>query len=308
MSRIDKKAIDLNLLKTLDALLREGSVTRAARSLGVGQPATSHALNRLRELCEDPLFVRSGRGIIPTPRAEAMREPVSRLLREAARIVAHEPAFDPAQTTRTFTLSCPDLLAPTLGALAARVGRQAPGARLVVRPRRPDDAHALERGETDVVLSPTPSVGPGLVRRGLGRVRFAIHMDAGHPLVAPRPRVTLQAWLVYPQVIVETGHGGSSLVAATLARAGIERRIGLVVPGFLAALAALRGTELTYAAPRELTAPLLETFGLCAAVPPIDLPEVPVAALWHERFTHDPAHRFFRELVRREFEQVISTH
>lgn len=296
MNGIDVSTIDLNLLSVLHALLTEGSVTRAARRLGVGQPATSHALTRLRELFADPLFVRGGRQIVPTPRAEALREPLARLLAEAARLVSHETEFDPARTTRSFTLACPDLLAPALPRVIARLAAQAPGASLEVASPRPEDPRALEDGRVDLALSPTPQDGPGLVVRGLGTVRFAVVARRGHPLVRSG-KLGGESWAARPHVLVRTGHGGRHIVGGELERAGFRRRIGLVVPTFLSALVAVAETDLFFTAPRELVAPLAARLDLLLVEPPIAMAAVPVAAVWHERFHADPASRFLRELV-----------
>lgn len=299
MHAIDVSTIDLNLLSVLHTLLTEGSVTRAARRLGVGQPATSHALSRLRGLFGDPLFVRGGRQIVPTPRAEALREPLARLLAEAARLVSHETSFDPARTSRSFALVCPDLLAPALPRVIARLGELAPGASLEVASPRPDDGRALEDGRVDLALSPTPQDGPGLVVRGLGTVRFAVVARRGHPLVRSG-KLDGASWAARAHVLVRTGHGGRHIVGGELERAGFRRRIGLVVPTFLSALVAVAESELFFTAPRELVAPLAERLELQLLEPPIAMTDVPVAAVWHERFHADPASRFLRELVVKE--------
>jgi len=306
MSTTTISDIDLNLLKVLDALLRDQSVTRAAERLGIGQPAASHALGRLRKLFQDPLFVRAGRGILPTPRAELLRQPITRLLREVGAMVRHEPEFDPEHTNRTFTLICPDVVGPTLGMIAARLHEAAPAAHLVTRIRSPTDALALERGDADLALVPKPPHGPGLVCRGLGALTFGVHLDVDHPTLGARRRLSRRAWITHPHVVAETGHGGSSLVAGAIAREAMQRHVGLIVPGFLAALTALRGTTLTYTAPQELTAGLLEPLALRVLAPPIELPGIPICALWHERFTSDAAHRFFRAIVIEEIEAMIT--
>ncbi len=299
MNEIDVSKVDLNLLSVLQALLAEGSVTKAARRLRVGQPAASHALTRLRDLFGDPLFVRAGRAVVPTPRAEALREPLARLLAEAARLVSSESSFTPAKTTRTFTLTCPDLLAPVLPRLFGRLHAKAPSSQLQVGPQRSDDSIALEDGRVDLALVPTPQEGPGLVQRGLGAVHFAVVARRGHPFKSTRP-LTLAGWAEHPHVMVRTGHGGKSIVGGELARAKFQRRIGLVVPTFLSALVAVAETDLFFTAPRELVTPLAERFGLQLFDPPIAMTPVPVAAVWHERFHADPAHQFFRDLVLEE--------
>lgn len=297
MNEIDISGIDLNLLVTLHALLAEGSVTRAARRLGIGQPAASHALGRLRELFGDPLFVRAGRAVMPTPRAEALREPLARLLREATRLVRHELAFDAATTTRSFVLVCPDVLAPVLPRMSARLHAEAPHARLEVRDRGGDEPRALEQGQADLVLGPGPAEGAGLQTRGLGTAHWGVVARRDHPGFGRGRKLRARAWSEHPHVLVKTGSSSRSFVGAALERAGLSRHIGLVVPTFLAALVAVAETDLFFAAPRELVAPLLPRLGLVVVSPPIAIPPLPLVALWHERYQADPAHRFFRTLV-----------
>lgn len=297
MSSIDVSDIDLNLLKTLDVLLTEGSVSRAATRLGVGQPAASHALGRLRVLFGDPLLVRIGRRMVPTPRAEALREPLRRLLGSAAQLVRHETSFDPTTSTRTFSLVCPDLLAPLLPRIVARLQAEAPRVQLQVVGRRRDDAQALEDGRVDLVLTRAPEAGPGLVRRGLGTVTLSVLARRDHPGLSRRHTLSARAWGAYPHVMVRSEHGGRSVVADALSESGFERRVGLVVPTFLTALVTVAQTDLFFTVPAVLAAPLLEPLGLRAVRPPVPLPEIATAALWHERLSSDPAHRLLRGIV-----------
>ncbi|HEU4535555.1 MAG TPA: LysR family transcriptional regulator [Polyangiaceae bacterium] len=305
MSDFDASRVDLNLLAALGALLAEGSVTKAARRLGVGQPAASYALGRARELFADPLFVRVGRRMVPTPRAELLREPVGRLLEDAARLVRRGAPFDRRSSDRAFVLACPDLLAPALPRLVARLSREAPRARLEIVGRGEGDAAGLEAGRADLALVPTPREGPGLVRRGLGSLRFGVLARRGHPALRRAGPLDARAWAAHPHVVVRTGHGGPSVVGEALARLGFERRVGLVVPTFLSALVAVAETDFFFTAPRELVGPLVERFELAVLDPPLAIPEVQVAALWHERYHADPAHRFFRTLVRGEIEAAL---
>lgn len=297
MSDVDVSTVDLNLLTTLDALLREGSVTRAARRLAIGQPAASHALGRLRVLFGDPLLVRTGRTMVLTPRAEALREPLSRVLGDAARLWREQPRFDPTETRRAFSVACPDVLAPLLPRLCARLYAAAPGARLEVSDRGASDVLALETGQTDLALGPGPAEGAGLLTRGLGHVHFGVVARRGHPALGKGRKLRARAWVEHPHVMVRTGTRSRSFVGEALEREGMQRRVGLVVPTFLAALVAVSETDLFFAAPRELVEPLLPRLGLVVVAPPIAVPAVPIVALWHERFQADPAHRFLRELV-----------
>lgn len=302
MHAIDVSGVDLNLLTTLAALLDERSVTAAARRLGLGQPATSHALARLRELFADPLLVRSGRAMVPTPRAEALREPLARLLADATRLLHHQTRFTPATSTRSFTLVCPDLLATLLPRIVARLRREAPRASLEVVHRGGDERLALEDGRADLLLGPTPGDGPGLRTRGLGSVHFGVVARRHHPGLTASGQLRAHAWTAYPHVMVRSGSTSRSVVGDALTQAGLTRELALVVPSFLAALVAVAETDLFFAAPRELLHPLATRLELVVVPPPISIPPVPVAAVWHERFDAEPAHRFLRALVGEEVE------
>lgn len=306
MHEIDISQIDLNLLTSLDALLAERSVSRAARRLGVGQPAASHALARLRELLGDALLVRVGREMVPTPRGEALREPLARALSDVVRLLRHESRFEAQTSERGFRLICPDLLAPALPRLVEALHRHAPKTTLEILAGGPDEGAHLEAGAADVALGPTKREGPGLVTRGLGAIGFGIVARQGHPALSRATKLSARAWAAYAHIVVQTGNRSPSLVGQAVERAGLDRRIGVRVPSFLAALFVCAQTDLFFAAPRELVTPILDPLGLRCVRPPIDITDVPVAAHWHERFQDDPAHRFFRELVIESLESTLA--
>lgn len=303
MNPVDIRTVDLNLLGVLDVLLAERSVTRAAGRLGLGQPATSHALARLRRLFADPLLIRSGRSMMLTPRAAALRAPLARLLADASRLVRHETSFDPATSTRVFTAICPDLLATLLPRIIARLRREAPRVCLEVIGRSSDEAAVLADGGADLLVGPALDDGPGLRTRGLGEIHFGVVARDGHPAIGRGRHLHARAWSAYPHVLVRSGGGGPSRVGRALEQAGVTREIGLVVPTFLAALVAVAETDLFFAAPRELLQPFASRLGLVVVAPPIPIGAVPVAAVWHERLDAEPAHRFFRGLL---CEEVIA--
>ena len=310
---IDLRRIDLNLLVTLDALLTTRSVTAAARRLGLGQPATSHALRRLRDLLGDPLLVRAGRGLEPTPRAEALAAPLARLLRDAEQLLRTETTFDQRRSRRVFRLVCPDLTLPFLPEILGAITPVAPRVRVEVRqPGTTSAAEALIAGGDDLALAPPQADVPGLIQRSLGTVRWAVFARADHPALARRhpgadPRLGLAAWLRHPHVVVRTGSSSPSLVERAIAEAGHARQVGVQVPSFLAAALVVARTELFLAAPRVLLAPLARSLGLVVLDPPIALPPVPAVALWPERLHLDPGHRWFRDLVTAVVGDVLSS-
>jgi DNA-binding transcriptional LysR family regulator len=296
MHEIDASSLDLNLLPALLLLVEERSVTRAARRAHRTQSAMSHTLGRLRDLLGDPILVRAGRHMEPTPRAAALMEPLARLLGETRRVLAEGGAFDPATTTQKFQLLAPDVLAPLLPALMARLQHAAPHVRLELATSDTRDVPGeLDAGRADLALAPLFGDTPALIARRVGAVSWCIVMRRDHP--AARGRFTALKWSAHPHVVVRTGSDVPSLVGRALEQAGIARRVMLVVPGFLAALHAVAETDLLFAAPRELAAPLARPLGLVLCQPPISLPKVPVGALWHERMHGDAAHKWFRGVV-----------
>lgn len=287
--------LDLSLLASLDALLTERHVTRAARRLGVTQSSMSHSLARLRAALGDPLLVRVGRAMVPTPRAEAMEAPLREALAALRRVVSDAGGFDPGRSARGFTLACPDLLAPVIPELLRALAAEAPGVSLQVVARSGDTLAALASGGCDVALGPRPSKAPGLVMRPLGSLSWCVLARRGHPGV--RRRLTAEAWARYPHVVVRSGDASPNRVAQAIAGAGVARAVGVTLPGSLAAAWTVSKSDMLFTAPRELVGELAEALDLRVMTPPAALPPVAVAALWHERMHADAGHRWFRELT-----------
>jgi DNA-binding transcriptional LysR family regulator len=286
---------DLAQLAALDALLTERHVTRAARRLGITQSSMSHHLARLRARFDDPLLVRVGREMAPTPRAQSMAEPLRAALSALQRVVAAAEPFDAARTARAFTLACPDLLAPALPELLAALHREAPSLVLHVVAPGPDLAAALAAGRCDVALGPTPAEAPGLVMRPLGALHWCVITRRGHPLA--RGRMTAAAWASHLHVQVRQNTGSPSHVGAMADRAGVRRRVALTVPGFLAVPWVVARTDMVFTAPRELVDEIAAALDLAVLRPPVELAPIAAAALWHERMQADAGHRWFRERV-----------
>jgi len=302
MHQMDLSAIDLNLVVALDALLRTRSVTRAARALGRSQPAVSHALARLREVFDDPLLVRAGRGLTPTPRAEALREPLSQVLAELSGLFAPPGAFDPARCDRTFRLALPDLLAAFIPGWVAAIETEAPNVRLEVRrPFGPNAVAALADGRCDLAMMARFTAPESAKLRVIGRIEWVTVMRPGHPLLdgADRetPVITPEAWAACRHVEVATGLGAPSWVERAVRAAGLTRRKGLTVETFLLAPPVVAQSDQLFTAGRALIAPLAERYGLVMVEPPIPVPPLDGVAVWHARYQHDPAHRWLRELL-----------
>jgi DNA-binding transcriptional LysR family regulator len=297
MDEIDLSGIDLNLLVALAALVETRSVTRAARRLRVTQSTMSHTLGRLRVLLGDPVLVRAGRGMEPTPRVQAMAGPLGRTLAEIGRLLEAEPDFDPATSARTFSLASIDLLAPFVPDLLARMRAEAPGVALDLRvPERGDVTHALLQGDNELAMAPPQPATSGLMQRALGTVHWEVFGRADHPALRPA-RLTRKAYLAHPHAVVRVGNAGRGVVGDALAAAGLDRTVGLIVPGFLLAPAVVARSDLLLTAPAQPMAPLAAALGLARRKPPLVIPQVPVVLYWPERLHGDAGHRWFRNYV-----------
>lgn len=283
-------SLDLNLLRVLDALLAERSVTKAARVLGRSQPAVSHALNRLRGALDDPLFVRQGRGLVPTPRAEQLGLSVRHTLAALSRALQAPPTFEPATTTRSFRLASPALLAPLLPDILHAMA-EAPGARLELVGR----TGAAGVDDADVVLDLIPETASGVVARSLGRLDSTVACRRDHPMLALP--WTAQTWCSWPHILVRTRDGAASPVGIALEEVGLKRDIGLVVADLLLAPHIVARTDLLFTGPRQILVLLAPALGLELLEPPVPLPSPPIAAMWHERHQREPGHQWFRECV-----------
>lgn len=286
---------DLNLLVTLDVLLAEGNVARAARRLGLSASAMSRALARLRSTTGDPLLVRAGRGLVPTPRALALREDVARLVQEAETVLRPAGTIDLGQLTRIFTLRTSDGFVENFGpALLARTRLQAPGVRLHFVQKHSKDAGPLRDGavdlETGVVVETTSSQ---LRMRALFRDRFIGVMRAGHALA--EGVMTAQRYAAAGHVLVARQAVARGLVDEALAPLGLTREVLATVSGFAAALALARSSDLVATVPERHTCALRA--GMVSFALPVALQDITVSMLWHPRMDADPAHRWLRNCL-----------
>ena len=287
---------DLNLLVTLDVLLAEGSVAGAARRLRLSPSAMSRALARLRETTGDPLLVRAGRGLVPTPRALELRERVGQIVRDAEAALRPAEAIDPGRLARTFTLRTSEGFAETFGPdLIARIGRDAPGVRLRFVPKTDRDSASLRDGTVDLetgVLGAT--TGPEVRAQALFRDRFIGVVRPGHPL--SQGEVTAARFAAGRHIGVSRRGLDRGPVDEALERLGLRREIVTVVGGFATALALARATDLIASVPERHTAGLRA--GMHGFPIPAPMPDVTVSLLWHPRMDADPAHRWLRGCVR----------
>jgi DNA-binding transcriptional LysR family regulator len=287
---------DLNLLVTLDVLLAEGSVARAARRLRLSPSAMSRALARLRETVGDPLLVRAGRGLVPTPRALELRERVGQLVQDAQAVLRPGERLDLARLVRTFTLRTSEGFAENFGAdLIARMGVEAPGARLRFLSKADKDSTPLRDGRVDLETGVVEAtMGPELRAQGLFRDRFIGAVRAGHPL--SRGKVTAARYSAGRHVLVSRRDVEEGLIDEALKPSGLKRDIATIVGGFSVALALARASDLIASVPERHTGKLRT--GMFSFPLPMPAPEITVSLLWHPRLDADPAHRWLRGCVR----------
>jgi DNA-binding transcriptional LysR family regulator len=287
---------DLNLLVTLDVLLAEGSVARAARRLRLSPSAMSRTLARLRETTGDPLLVRAGRGLVPTPRALELRERVGRLVQDVEAVLRPAEKLDPRQLVRTFTLRTSDGFVENIGPdLIARVAEDAPDVRLCFVQKPDKDSTSLRGGivdlETGVVGETT---APELRAQALFRDRFIGVVRMGHPLC--QGEVTPARYADARHVFVSRRGLDRGPIDEALDPLGLKRHIVTIVAGFSTALALARASDLIASVPERHTGNLRA--GMHSFPLPVSIPEITVSLLWHPRLDADPAHRWLRGHVR----------
>jgi DNA-binding transcriptional LysR family regulator len=287
---------DLNLLITLDVLLEEGSVARAARRLRLSPSAMSRALSRLRETTGDPLLVRAGRGLVPTPRALELRDRVGPLVQGGCEILRPADTLDPAKLGRTFTLRTSEGFVETFGPkLVARVGGEAPGARLRFVQKPNKDSTPLRDGSVDLETGVVDhATSPEVRTLALFRDRFIGAVRKGHALA--RGSMTLARYVAGRHVAIARQGTEQGPITESLRALGKEREVVTIVAGFATALALARGTDLIASVPERHTGGLRD--GMHSFALPYPTPEITVSLLWHPRMDADPAHRWLRGCVR----------
>jgi len=287
---------DLNLLVTLDVLLAEGSVARAARRLRLSPSAMSRALARLRATTGDPLLVRAGRGLVPTPRALELRETVNQLVQDAEAVLRPAERLDLRQLVRTFTLRTSEGFVENFGPdLIARMGREAPGVRLRFVQKADKDSAPLRDGTVDMetgVVGTTSA--PELRVQALFRDRFIGVVRMGHPLA--RGEITPARYAAGRHILVSRRGLDRGPIDEALNPLGLAREIVTIVAGFSSALALARASDLIASVPERHTGILRA--GMHSFPLPISTPAMTVSLHWHPRMDSDPSHRWLRGCVR----------
>ncbi len=288
MSKFDYSDLDGRLLHLLVAVVEAGSITGAAQRLGVTQSAVSHLLDKLRGITGDPLFVKSGRGVVATARAELLAVQARELLGAMERF-ARSGEFVAARWQTTFTIAANDFQRDVLlPPLMARLRQQAPGVVLRVIPSDIPSLDMLRHEHCQLVISPRPPDGADILQKRLFEDEYRVFYDANER-EAPQ---TEAEYLAAEHITVVYEPQRTLDLDQWLAAQGVQRRFKVMVPGFAGLAPFIRGSQLVTTAPRRLQSHLLH--GLACAKVPLQCPALPMYMVWHLRHQHDPAHRWLR--------------
>jgi DNA-binding transcriptional LysR family regulator len=292
---------DLNLLVVLEAIASEGGVTRASERLNLTQSAVSHALARLRDVFGDPLFVREGRSLRPTPLTRAIIDPLRQNLQSLGRLFDEAGGFEPARSTARFTVSLRDPLeALVLPPLMSTVAKAAPGVDLrTTQARRRNVEDALASGSLDLAIDVPLPLSDAVRRQRVASGPLVVIARKGHPAV--RRGLKLATYVQQQHVMVTSRRRGPGLEDIALSERGLNRRVRLRCRNYFAALRVVSETDLLLTMPGR-QAPVLNTaFGNQVLPLPIKTPSLDLFLYWHAAVGHDPANRWLRGLVQRAF-------
>jgi DNA-binding transcriptional LysR family regulator len=289
--------IDLNQLVLFQQLMVERHVSRVAEKMGLTQPAVSNTLARLRKQFGDELFVRTPAGMMPTPFAEQLAEPIGYALGMIHSGLNQHRVFDPATVKRAITVGMTDIGEIVfLPALVDRLRREAPGVSLnTVRNSATNLRDDMEAGKVDLAIGPLPQLKAGFFQRRLFRQRYVCLLRQGHPL--GRKRLSLADFEAAEHLAVVSAGTGHGKVDELIRRAGIERNVRLTIPHFVSVGHILQRTDLLATVTERLAESLAEPFGLTHRPHPVDLPEIAINVFWHAKVHRSPAHQWLRGVV-----------
>ncbi|WP_394834639.1 LysR family transcriptional regulator [Pendulispora rubella] len=304
---------DLNLLIALDALLTDGTVVGAARRLGLSASAMSRTLSRLRAATGDPLLVRAGRGLAPTPRAMELRERVQHLSQEARAVLRPAPgALDVGRVEQTITLRANDGFVEAFAArLVSAVAAAAPGVRLRFAPKADKDVRPLREGQIDLEIGVLGETGPEVRRQALFRDRFIGVVREGHSLLLAEGKMTPERYAACSHVVVSRRGRPTGPVDDALAALGLSRTVVAVVPSFRAALSIARASDLVALMTTAFMGSVWEhepSAGVQSFALPVPTPPIVVSQMWHPRLDVDPVHRWLRGVVVRVCQERSFAH
>jgi len=306
---IEPHHIDLNLLSVFQEVYRARQISSAARRLGLTQSAVSNALARLRRTFGDELFVRTATGMQPTPLAEQMAEPVGAAMAQVALALNRPSRFDPASSTRRFTLAMTDVgEVYFMPALIERCRALAPQVQLsAVRAAGIALKEEMECGRVDMAIGPFENISEALYQRLLFRQPYVSMLRRNHPLTSAP--VTLERFLAAEHLLVDTAESPYDRINQLLARAGVGASARFRVPHFTAVPYIVGASDLVVTVPQKLAERAAGPFGLEWIIPPLELPALQTNIFWHRRFNQDPGNQWLRTLIAEVFvEQPMSAH
>ncbi len=294
---MELKDIDLNLLLVFHQLLMERRVNAVAEKLGLSQPAVSNALNRLRRLLGDELFLRTSKGMEPTPYASQLAEPIAYALSTIHNSLNQRATFDPATSDRKFTLGMTDIgeiyFLPKLMDVLARV---APNVSVsTVRNTAVNLRDEMEAGHVDMAMGLLPQLKSGFFQRRLFRQRYVCMFREGHLL--DKPKVTLKQFSEAEHVVVVSAGTGHAKVDESIERKGIQRNVKLTVPHFVAVGHILATTDMIATVPERYARECVQPFWLKYVTHPVALPEIGINVFWHAKFHKEPGNQWLRGMV-----------
>ena len=294
---MELKDIDLNLLLVFNQLLAERRVSKVAEILGMTQPGVSNALKRMRVLLGDELFVRTARGMEPTPYALRLAEPIGYALSTIYDTLNEVAHFDPATSTRKFTLGMTDIgEVYFLPKLMKVLRRHAPGITVsTVRNTAVNLQDELEAGHVDLAIGLLPQLKTGYFQRRLFRQRYVCMFRKGHPL--DKASMTVDEFRDADHVTVVSSGTGHAIADIAIERQGIKRNIGLTVPHFVAVGHILSNSAMIATVPERYAMACVEPFGLRYIPHPLELPEININVFWHAKFNKDPVSQWLRSLI-----------
>lgn len=289
--------IDLNLFVVLDAVCSEGNLTRAAKTLNLSQPAVSHALARLREMLKDPLFVRQGSQMMPTPLTRTLIGPIRQALQTLDASVQHGRAFEPAQARRTFYIGFRDVLeATTLPPLISQLKQIAPLVDIAsVRVDRRELESELAGGTLDLAIDVLLPVAESVRRARIARDTLVVVARRDHPVVSGR--LDLETYLAQSHALVSSRRKGPGLEDLELARIGRQRHIGLRCQHYYAACRVVSESDLLLTMPEQYAHIANANLPNCILPLPLEMPPLDVYLYWHAHAEHEPANRWLRETL-----------
>ena len=289
--------VDLNLLVVFNQLLVERRVTKVAENLGISQPAVSNSLAKLRKLCGDELFLRTPKGMEPTPYAEQLAESVSYALAMLHSGLNQRTSFEPSSAKRSFTIGMTDIgEIYFLPELLERLHRDAPGVSLsTVRNTAVNLRDDLESGKVDLAIGLLPNLKAGFFQRRLFTHDYVCLVRQGHRL--DKRRMSLAEFSAAEHLLVVSAGTGHGKVDELLQRSGIERLIRLTVPHYVSVGHILQRSDLVATVPDRLADRLVEPFGLVKVPHPAKLPDIAINVFWHAKYHRSPASRWLRGVV-----------